>query len=419
MKKFIDWMTNSFAPKMNKVARNPWIAAIQESIMTCMPIIFIGSFIVLVSSLGGLIENFPDISMLSSFSMGLFSLFLSYLIPYHIMEKKRHNKTKKQAGIAGMALFLMLCGPAFVGDNLEIATGKLGAGGMLAALAAGLFAGWIMNLFASFSFFKKDTQIPDFITVWFDTLIPMLVILVVGWVLVYLLGLDMFNLILSLFSPVAKVGDTFLGFFVLYFIGYAFLYTFGISTWVLYALEVSIIMPALDANIAAAAAGEILPKINVWGVADYMMIGGGGCTLALGIMFLIFSKSKKNKIIGRATIIPSIFNINEPLIFGAPVAFNPILMIPMWIAGLLVPLCTYLAFFLNLVPRVSFQWAFWYAPAPISAFALGGIRGLILCLVNFAIAWVVYLPFFKAYDRQCLKEEQEEAANEKLANINA
>jgi len=329
------------------------------------------------------------------------------------MEKKRHNKTKKQAGIAGIALFLMLCGPTFVGDNMQIATGKLGAGGMLAALAAGLFAGCIMHLFASFSFFKKDTQIPDFITVWFDTLIPMLVILVVGWVLVDLLGLDMFNLILSIFSPVAKVGDTFLGFFALYFVGYAFLYTFGISTWVLYALEISIIMPALDANIAAAAAGEVLPKLNVYGIADYMMIGGGGCTLALGIMFLLLSKSKKNKVIGRATIVPSVFNINEPLIFGAPVAFNPILMIPMWIVGLLVPLSTYLALLLNLVPRVSFQWAFWYAPAPISAFALGGIRGVILCLVNFAIAWLVYLPFFKAYDKQCVKEEQEEATIEK------
>lgn len=409
MKKFMDWMTNVFAPKMNKVARNPWIGAIQESILACMPVIFIGSFVVLVAALGGMIEGFPDFGVLSSFSMGMLSLFLAYLIPYHVMEKKRHNKTKKQAGVAGLALFLMLCGPAFTDEGMTIATGKLGAGGMLAALAAGLFAGFVMNLFASFSFFKKDTQIPDFVTIWFDTLIPMLVILIVGWILVFVLKLDMFDMILAIFSPVAKVGDTFLGFFVLYFIGYAFLYTFGISTWILYPLEVSIIMPALVKNAEALAAGTAPQYLNVYGVADYMMIGGGGATLALSIMFLVLSKSKKNKVIGKAAIVPSICNINEPLVFGAPIAFNPILMIPMWIVGLLVPLTTYLALLLSLVPKVTFQWSFWYAPSPISAFALGGVRGVLLVLFNFALSWAIYYPFFKIYDKQCVKEEQAEA----------
>lgn len=411
MQKFIDWMTSVFSPKVNKIARNPWIVAIQESIVTCMPVIFIGSFVILIGALGGMIEGFPDISILGSFSMGLLSLFLSFLIPYHLMEKKRHNKTKKQAAISGLALFLMLCGPEFLETgNMMIATGKLGAGGMLAALAAGLFAAFIMNLFASFSFFKKDTKIPDFITVWFDTMIPMLIVLIVGWVLVFVLKLNMFDLILALFRPVAKVGDTFLGFFVLYFIGYAFLYTFGISTWILYPLEVSIIYPALTANMDAAAAGMAIPYTNVTGVADYIMIGGGGATLALGIMFLLLSKSKKNKLIGKATIAPSICNINEPLIFGAPVAFNPILMVPMWIVGLLIPLITYLALYFNFVPRVTTLWSFWYAPAPISAFALGGVRGVLLCLVNFAVSWAVYLPFFKAYDKQCFIEEQQPAS---------
>lgn len=409
MEKFMNWMTTVFSPKMNKIARNPWIAAVQESIMTCMPVIFIGSFIVLIDALGSMIEGFPSLEMLSNFSMGLLSLFLSFLIPYTLMEKKKHNKTKKQAGIAGLALFLMLCGPTFTeGGEFVVTFAKLGAGGMLAGLAAGLFAAFVMNLFASFSFFKKDTAIPDFITIWFDTMIPMLIILIVGWVLVFLLELNMFDLILALFSPIAKVGDSFLGFFVLYFIGYAFLYSFGISSWVLYPLEVAIIYPALATNMDAVAAGGVATQINVSGVADYMMIGGGGATLALELMFVFMSKSKKNKVIGKATIVPSLFNINEPLVFGAPIAFNPILMIPMWIVGLLVPLTTYLALYFELVPRISILWSFWYAPAPISAFALGGIRGIVLCLVNFAISWIIYLPFFKVYDKQCLAEEEKE-----------
>ena len=113
MKKFMDWMTNKFAPKMNKLARNPWIASVQEAILTAMPMIFIGSFTTILTAFGGLIDGFPDFSPLSTFSLGLLSLYLAYLVPYLLMEKKRHNKTKKEAGLAGIGFFLMLVGPTF------------------------------------------------------------------------------------------------------------------------------------------------------------------------------------------------------------------------------------------------------------------------------------------------------------------
>ena len=97
MKKFMDWMTNVFAPKMNKIARNPWVAAVQESILTAMPVILIGSFATVFNILIDFIPQIPDISMISNFSFGLLALFLAYLIPATIMEKKKHRKTAKQA----------------------------------------------------------------------------------------------------------------------------------------------------------------------------------------------------------------------------------------------------------------------------------------------------------------------------------
>ena len=68
MKKIMDWMTDKFAPRMNKLARNPWIASVQEAILTAMPMIFIGSFTTVLTAFGGLIEGFPDFSPLSTFS---------------------------------------------------------------------------------------------------------------------------------------------------------------------------------------------------------------------------------------------------------------------------------------------------------------------------------------------------------------
>ena len=113
MKKFMDWMTNVFAPKMNKLARNPWLSSVQESILAAMPVILIGSFATLFNILRDFIPQMPDISMLSNFSFGLLSVFLAYLIPANVMEKKKHRRTAKQAGMAGIAMFLMVAYPTF------------------------------------------------------------------------------------------------------------------------------------------------------------------------------------------------------------------------------------------------------------------------------------------------------------------
>ncbi|MDE6950706.1 MAG: PTS sugar transporter subunit IIC, partial [Lachnospiraceae bacterium] len=105
MQKLMTWMTNVFAPKMNKMARNPWIAAVQESILAAMPVILIGSFATVFSIIREYVSFIPDLTMLSNFSFGLLSIFLAYLIPTTIMEKKKHRKTAKQAGMAGIALY--------------------------------------------------------------------------------------------------------------------------------------------------------------------------------------------------------------------------------------------------------------------------------------------------------------------------
>lgn len=406
MKKLMKWMTEVFAPKMNKIARNPWIAAIQESILTAMPVIFIGSFATIISLIKNFVPAFPDISNVSTFSIGFLSLYLSYLVPSTIMEKKKHNKTKREAGIAGIAFFLMLVGPTFdKSGNIAFSLNNLGEGGMIASLVSGLFVGMIMNLFANHSFFKEDSALPDFVTVWFDTLIPMLLILLIGWLAVFVLKMNLFNMIYVIFNPLLKVGDTFFGFVILYFVEYTFLYTFGLSTWLLYPIESAIVMQGIGANQAAVAAGHIATRINAYGASYYFTLGGGGCTLALGLMLFFLAKSKKLKVIGKASIVPTICNINEPLVFGAPIAFNPILMVPMWIAGLFATVITYLALYFRFVPRVSTLFSFWYLPAPICTTFIGGIPGLILFFIIFAVTWVIYYPFFKVYDKQCCDEE--------------
>lgn len=411
MQKFMDWMQNVFAPKMNKVSKNPYVSAVQSALLTTMPLVLIGSFVVLISSLvNQFAPGVVDLSVLNSFTMGLLSLFISFLVPYYVLENCKHPNTKREAAIAGVILYLLLIGPSYdVDGNLVLNPSLLGNGGMLVALVAGIFAGFVMNAFAKHSFFGEDSAIPDFITVWFDTLIPILIITTVGWLSTFVFKFDMPGAITKLFSPLLTAGESFLGFTLLFFVGYAFLYTFGISTWVIYPIEYTIMMQGLAANQAAAAAGEALPSIAAYGASFYWTIGGGGCTLALGLMMLFLAKSKKCKVIGKATIVPSLANINEPIVFGAPIAFNPILMIPMWIIGLVAPALTWIALNFNWIPRISEVFAFWYLPAPICVWFVGGIKGLIFMLIIFALSWVIYYPFFKVYDKQCLEQEEEKA----------
>lgn len=417
MKKIMDWMTNVFAPKMNKLARNPWLAAVQESILTAMPVILIGSFTTVFSLLGDFIDGLPDISMLNSFSFGLLALFLAFLIPFTIMEKKKHRKTAKQAGLAGIAFFLMIVSPLFdEAGNIQISFSKLGSGGMIASLIAGLFVGAVMNQFAKHSFFKEDTALPDFITVWFDTLIPITLILVVGWIAVFNFNLDIYDLIYQIFTPFISIGQSFWGFVFLNFVGYSFLYTFGISTWVIYPVTSAICLQGMGDNMALVASGQAAQFIHTSETTNLFLLGGGGCTLALAIM-LLFAKSKRLKVMGRATFLPSLCNINEPLIFGTPVAFNPLLMIPMWIIGLIGPAIVYLALQYGLVPIPSATMGFWYLPSPIVGYLVTqSISGAILVMILFAISWIIYYPFFKVYDKQvCEEEAAEEEKKIKLA----
>lgn len=409
MKRFMDWMTDVFAPKMNRLARNPWLASVQEAILAAMPVILIGSFATLFNILRDFIPQMPDISLLSSFSFGLLSVFLAYLIPSIVMEKKKHKRTAKQAGMAGIAFFLMIVYPTFDdAGNIQIVFSNLGTGGMIASLVAGLFVGAVMNQFAKHSFFNEDSALPDFITVWFDTLIPITLCLVIGWVLTFQLHINIFDIIYQIFTPFISIGQSFWGFVLLNFIGYSFLYTFGISTWVIYPITSAICLQGMGDNIAMVVAGEAAQFIHTSETTNLFLLGGGGCTLALGIMML-FDKSKKLKIIGRSTIVPSLCNINEPLVFGAPIAFNPLLMVPMWIIGLVGPAVVYLALDMGLVPIPAQTMGFWYLPSPIVGYLVTqSISGVILVLVVFALSWAIYYPFFKVYDKQCVEEEQRE-----------
>lgn len=417
MKNLINWLQNSFSPKMNKINSNVWVTSIKDSIMQTLPFIFLGSVFCMLAILNDYFPSLPSFWTPFGWTMGKISLFVAFLIPFNLMEKKRLRKQRFIAGMSSLILFLIVVTPQVEFDKvIGFGHASLGAGGMFIAIFCGIFTGYIMGLFGKFSFFKEDSVIPDFVRSWFDAMLPIAIIICTGWIVVLIMKIDLYNAVLAVFMPLSQFIQSPFGFILVMFI-YCFLYSMGISSWVLTPVTSPVFLAAITTNIALVQAGtatasnlNLATSSTIY--STYLWVGGIGCTLPLVIM-LIRSKSKKLSALGKACFVPSLFNINEPVVFGT-IAWNPYLMLPMWLQGIILPLVTYIfTKVISFAPIPTLQFEMWYCPFPISTwFTTGSINGILLLAINVAIASIIWYPFFKAYEAQEIKAlNEQETAN--------
>jgi PTS system cellobiose-specific IIC component len=416
MQGFIDWMNKSFTPKMNKITGNAWVAGIQDAIMGVLPLILVGSLMTLLSLLKMVIPAIPDLSMINNFSFGIMSLFIAFLIPYYIMQRKKVLDKTIVAGTAGAALYLIAIFPKFSADGATVSFTfeRFGGVGMFVALIAGLFTAFVMFLFSKFSFFKNNDALPDFIVVWFDSLLPVTLILLVGWAFTFQWHIDLFMVINAIFKPLTASAQSFVGFVFFTFLG-VFFYSFGVSAWVLYPILYGVWVQGIQENANLVAAGHTATNINTMEVAaGWINLGGMGATFGLVFMMAFLAKSKRLKLIGGTVLVPTIFNINEPTIFGAPVAFNPVMMVPMWINGIILPAITWLTMHFGLVTIPDKMNQMWYLPIGVSTYIFNlDWRGLVLMAVNLVISTLIWYPFFRVYDNQLVETEAAKARAKK------
>jgi len=144
---------------------------------------------------------------------------------------------------------------------------------------------------------------------------------------------------------------------------------------------------------------------------NYITVTGSGITMGLVIAMLIASKSQQSKALGKMSIGPAIFNINEPVIFGMPIVMNPFMLIPFILVPTLSGILTYFAIKIGFLHPFSAAMVPWTTPPIISGFILQGIKGAIWQILIIAMSTVIYFPFFKKQDAINFKEEQQQAAN--------
>lgn len=343
MQKLINWLETSFAPKMNKINHNVWVVTLKDSVMQILPFILLGS----VFCVGAVVENYVTLpfSFWTPFgwTMGMVSVLVAFLIPFNFCEKKRLRKQRLIAGATGLILFFISITPEIVAEGEPgLGSSAFGAGGMFCAMVTGMITCIVFNLFGKFSFFKEDSALPDFVRQWFDALLPIGLVIFGGFIVVQVLNVNLYQIVTGFFMPLQNILNTWYG-FILSGMIYCFIYSMGISSWVLTPATEPVKLATIAQNLALVTAGTAtVANMGMYTetlmYTCYMWIGGIACTFPL-VLLLAKSKSVKLKALGRACLGPAIFNINEPVIFGC-VAWNPIMMLPMWIIGAVIPAIT-------------------------------------------------------------------------------
>lgn len=408
MQERIDSISNRLNPFIEKMNANVWLQSLQQSIQNVLPFIFVGSLTIILSKLSLVIPGFPNFEVISNFSFGLLGLLLAYLFPSNLLQHKKILRFHTYAGFTTMALYLLMSGIVFKTNGMAtINYGALGAGGMFVSIFLGIFVSNVMIFFSKHSFFKNNDSLPDIIVTWFDAILPIFICFLVGWTLAYPLHFKIFDILQMVLSPLITGSNTYLGFMLLW-LPPILLCSLGISGWALS----PIITPILLSNTAAnAAAGPHAIQVATFELflCSYIAIGGSGNTFALNLLMLQ-SKSRQIKALGKAAIIPSIFNINEPITFGL-IALNPIMMLGyILVGGIICPTIMYVALKIGWVPISHQVFAMQFLPVPIETFivANNSFIGPIFALIMTIIAYFLFMPFFKIHEATVLKNEQAE-----------
>jgi PTS system cellobiose-specific IIC component len=199
-------------------------------------------------------------------------------------------------------------------------------------------------------------------------------------------------------TPIAHLGDTYVALVAIVVIE-TLLWTAGVHGPALLAGIVTPVYLTMQMqNTHAFTTHQQLPYVVVVSLFLFVFPGGAGATLPLAALLAI-SRVPRLRKVGRATIVPSLFNLNEPLLFAAPVVFNPHLVVPFVVAPFVLATITYVAVVLGWVSRAAF-----YVPSSIPTFvstyvATQDVRAVALAAVNIAIATAIYYPFVRAYER--------------------
>lgn len=441
MNEIFDKIQDKFAAPMGRLSQLRIVRAVMSAGMTSIPFTIVGSmFLVLtilpdtLPFLKNVFENtvfrVSDLYMVANTAtIGILTLYFCLVIGYELTKMEaQENKTNVDplngALISMFALFM--CIPELVFSNgrmslinsitdSETIINGFNMGGTISRLgASGIFTAILVSWLATKIYFicvrknlviKMPDSVPPGVARSFTALIPVVliafVIIIINGGLVAF-GTDIFKVVAIPFGFVVKLTDSWIGVVIIYFLLHA-MWIVGIHGG---SIISAVLTPIFLANMQSNIDGANIPFAGEFGNA-YVSIGGSGATLGLVIFITFFAKSSQLKILGRASIIPSIFNINEPVIFGMPIVYNPYIAIPFIIAPVVSASIAYFATKWELVKPMIAQIP-WPTPGGLGAFigTGGDWRAVVVAIICVVVSFIIYVPFIKIYDNKLVNDEK-------------
>ena len=417
-------------PFFEKLSRNIYLRAIRDGFIAGMPVILFSSIFILIAFVPnswGFKWSDDVVNLLMkpySYSMGILALLVAGTTAKSLTDSVNRSMEKTNqinymstllAAIVGL---LMLAADPIEGG---FATGFLGTKGLLSAFLAAFVTVAIYKVCVKNNVtIRMPDEVPPNISQVFKDVIPFTLSVVSLYSLDLLarhfVGSSVAESIGKFFAPLFSAADGYLGITII-FGAFAFFWFVGIH-------GPSIVEPAIAAityanaevNLNLLQQGMHADKILTSGTQMFIVtMGGTGATLVVPFMFMWLTKSKRNRAIGRASVVPTFFGVNEPILFGAPLVLNPIFFIPFIFAP--IANVWIFKFFIETLGMNSFTANLpWTTPAPLGL-VLGTnfqVLSFILAALLIVVDVVIYYPFLKVYDEQILEEERSGKSNDEL-----
>ncbi|WP_313669485.1 PTS sugar transporter subunit IIC [Atlantibacter sp.] len=439
MNNFTELMERKILPLAMKIEGNDYLSAIKDGFIRIMPFLIIGSFFLLIANLPlpgyneFIIHIFGNklIGRLNYVLDATYSIMaLLVVVSTSVSLAKRWQLNEISCALISLVSFLIVTPFRAPVENGVIAdvipVSALGAQGLFLSLIVTLIAVRLYRLLNHPRLtIQMPASVPPAVANSFSSLIPSLIIVVMFWLARLLFEITPFGtaqemIFKVLQAPMMELGNTLPSQMIAEFF-VSFFWFFGLHGDSIVTAIMGPIWRSLTLeNMQAMKQG--LPPVNIitQQFRDVFLIcGGTGFTLAMLLVMLFKAKSKRMREIAKLASPAAIFNINEPIIFGVPIALNPVLFIPFIIVPVILCVITYSAMSFGLLPLTSGLEIPWTTPIFISGFLICGWKGMLFQAINLAVAMAVYYPFVMALDRQYLREENasepQPAAEQSLA----
>lgn len=417
-------------PFFEKLSRNIYLRAIRDGFIAGMPVILFSSIFILIAFVPnswGFKWSDEVVAFLMkpySYSMGILALLVAGTTAKSLTDSVNRSMEKtNQINYMSTLLAAIVGLLMLAADPIEngLATGFLGTKGLLSAFLAAFVTVAIYKVCVKNNVtIRMPDEVPPNISQVFKDVIPFTLSVVSLYALDLLarhfVGSSVAESIGKFFAPLFSAADGYLGITII-FGAFAFFWFVGIH-------GPSIVEPAIAAityanaevNLNLLQQGMHADKILTSGTQMFIVtMGGTGATLVVPFMFMWLTKSKRNRAIGRASVVPTFFGVNEPILFGAPLVLNPIFFIPFIFAP--IANVWVFKFFIETFGMNSFTANLpWTTPAPLGL-VLGTnfqVLSFILAALLIVVDVVIYYPFLKVYDEQILEEERSGKSNDEL-----